>query len=174
MKLFYLLNSEYFVSLGGEGQIPNIHWNNERKCRKFTRLLCYFVVGNQGLLITSLSYSIVCICLGSYDTTNWLLQFSPFTPFNKGTLIGWYSEWFIQFSVGASYSMSMVIITSYFVCCCFYINTFCDHFDELCRLTKNDVEQMHHVNDVQKYRQLYHQINDRLCQAIEIHVTVFE
>lgn len=159
---------------GGEGDISKIHWNNEQKCRNFVRKLCYFIPLNEAVLTLSLLYSIYCVCLGNYDTSKWILQFPLYTPFNKQTVIGWYGEWFIQFTLSFSYATCMSSLTSYFVCCCFYIGTFCDHFDEICRLVKGDADQIQHEKNPRNYQRIYQRLHKRLGLAVDIHVHLLE
>lgn len=169
----YLKISFYFV-IGGDGEIPNIHWNNELKCRKFTRSMTKFIFANETVLTLSVIYSTICVCFGNYDTSNWVLQFAIKTPFDQNTVIGWYLIWFIQYFQSLIYIICMVSITTFFVCCCFYILALCDHFEELCRIIRTDAQQFQwHINSP-NYRKFYQQLNRRFCQAIDLHVTIFE
>lgn len=159
---------------GGDGEIPNIHWKNEQRCRKFTKSMSNFIIANETVLTLSFCYSTVCVCIGNYDTTNWVLQFPMKTPFNKEAVIGWYCIWCIQFIQSFSYAICMVTLTTYFVCCCFYIVTLCDHFQELCRLINKDVDQIQKVKNLPNSQNMYQRISKRLYQAIDLHVTTFE
>lgn len=131
----------------------------------------YFIPANQAVLTASVLYSSICVLFGEYDTSNWILQFPIYTPFNKSTVIGWYCEWFIQFIIGASYASYMSTITSFFVCCCFYIMTLCNHFDALCQLLKNDVQGKNSFGNGHQFHKRIHKI---ISKAIEIHVTTIE
>lgn len=174
VQVKYFERFHFFQNLGGEGAIPNIHWNNELKCRKFTRLMSNFIIANEAVLTLSVIYSTVCVLFGEYDTSNWVLQFPMKTPFDGDTVIGWYFIWCIQFILSLIYSVCMVTVTTFFVCCCFYTASLCDHFEELCRLISSDAEQMKIRKTERKVENVNLKLDKRLCEAVDLHVTIFE
>lgn len=136
--------------------------------------MMYFIPIQQTIIVASFFYSIYCVCIGDYDTSKWILLFNLVVPFNIRTLCGWYMLWFIQVNMSLSYILSMIGITAYFVCSCFYIHSVCAHFVHILNSTKAIAQQM----QVQKHPHAYwldsQNLKGRLSQAIEIHAKIFE
>lgn len=95
-------------------------------------------------------------------------------PFDKTKILGWFMTWFAQFNVGISYSLVLVSITSYFVCCCFYVGTICNHFDYLMESIKKDVECGEGQSNQIKNTKNILKIKKQLSDAINLHVNIFE
>lgn len=151
------------ISLADDDEIYKMYWKNEQKCRKFTKIMTYYVLLHQSIVMACLFYSIYCITVGNLDTSTWVIAFNIVVPFDTQSLFGWYLQWLIQLSMSISYVLSVVSVTSYFVCCCFYIQTICDHFDMLVKsIEQKDGEIGERTQE------------KKIIEAIEIHVKVFE
>lgn len=120
------------------------------------------------MFMANLIAPILCIFGGDCDTTQWNLSFNMAIPFDQTVTWGWILKWFIEFSMGFSYSTSIITITAYFVCCCFYIETLCNHFGSLITSTGNLVESMHNSNVN------LHKLKKQFNEAIRFHFEIFE
>lgn len=151
------------ISDNDDNGIANMYWENEQKCQKFTKWFFYYVFAHQSIVMASLCYSFYCIFVGNRDTSTFVLAFNIVVPFDTRHLFGWYVQWLIQLSMSISYVLSVVSVTSYFVCCCLYVQAICDHFN----LLINSIDQNGEPYDerIQK---------TEMIEAIEIHVKVFE
>lgn len=116
--------------MGSGREVEHLYWTNEQKCRKYTKnMFCYYSLFNESATLVSLCSSVFMVFTGNFDTSKLILPFTFAVPFDTETMWGWYLLWFIQLNVGVSYGKTMISITSYFICCCFYIETICDHFN---------------------------------------------
>lgn len=90
-----------------------------------------FVLYQQSAFVFAFFYSIYCIYEGNLDTSTYYLPLRLATPFNiEQSLFGWYLVWALQFMGGITY-MFAIVVTLHFVCCCFYLEALCNHFDLL-------------------------------------------
>lgn len=151
----------------------HIYWKAEQKCRKILNRFGFFIIFNQVLFITTFFYSIYCFVIKRVDIWELPLSFGMVVPFNTKTNWGWYLLWSIQFGMSFSYVSTMVSITMYFISCCTYIETMCDHFDliidsadELAANGKNE--------DRSKYSKMYKNVNKKLSRSIDIHNRICE
>lgn len=173
-KKIFLCFNVYFP-LGGHDEINEIYRTTEQRCQRFTKLLSYCIFSNQAMYSTALITSICSICVGHYDTEAWELPYNLFIFVNTQTLWGWYLTWFIEFNIGVSYYiMCMVAITSYFVCCCFYIDAMCEHFAYLIRLSRNYIEWCQKESDPENHKKKKQEVRLAVCQSIQIHAKILE
>lgn len=161
-----------FLDNGAE--INELYWKTEQKCRIFTGKFLKFVFINQLMYVASLFFSIYCMIVGNFDTSTWILPFTLWVPFDTTNLPGWYLLLFIQFSMGMSYSMSQVLITAYFVCCCYYIGAICAHFVFVMKTLRADVEKNQNEKDSVAYQERVREIERKLARAVEIHCQAYE
>lgn len=117
----------------------------------------------------ALLYSLYCIIVGNFDTSTWELPFTLWVPFDTTTVHGWYLLWFIQFSMGMSYSSSQTTITSYFVCCSYYIGAICGHFNSLMNQVNKEVESNLMEKNTIAHKKRCFEIKILLAKAIETH-----
>lgn len=90
-----------------------------------------FVLYQQSAFVFAFFYSIYCIYEGNLDTSTYYLPLRLATPFNiEQSLFGWYLVWALQFMGGITY-MFAIVVTLHSVCCCFYLEALCNHFDLL-------------------------------------------
>lgn len=82
--------------------------------------------------------------------------------------------WFVQTNLGISYSLVMVTITSYFVCCCFYIIGICQNIDLLIYSVNQDNEMIRDEKNKWNIAQKYQQMKLKLAEMITLHINVFE
>lgn len=151
-----------------------MYWSIEQKCRKYTKIIACYIILNQSMYTAAIVVSVCSMVNGDFDTSNWLLPWSvPFDTINLSVL-QWYLLWFTQFSFGLAYSSSTLTVTSYFVCGCFYIDGFYQHFKFLIHSISNDLKFYHKAaneNDREKKAQC---IKDKLFKAIDIHTKIYE
>lgn len=164
----------FLYCLEREGGIFDIYWNIEKKCRKYTTIFTFYILWNETSFVASLFYSFYCVWCGNYDTSTWPLPFNILVPFDTTSLWGWYLLWFVQFSMGLSYTGCLTAITSYFMSCCLYICAICDHFDFLCDSIMNDVDRNRIEKDQQKYRVRHQQIEEKIGRMIKVHDKIYE
>lgn len=144
------------------------------KCRKYTKLvLCYFVF-NLPAFVGPLPYSFYSILRGNYDTSAWTLPLDIAVPFDKTTLSGWYFLWFIEMNTDLAYALSFILITSYFVCCCFYIDAICNHFDFLCDSIVADIDRNRVEKDLKLNEERLRQIDIKIGRMIKVHMNMTE
>lgn len=165
--------THFIVSADKDG-IMDLYWRTEQKCRTYSKRGTYYIMFNQLSFVASLLYSLFMIMTNSFDATKLLLPFNMEVPFDTNTLWGWYLFWFFQFNTALAYICTTVPVTVYFMCCCYYIGTICEHFDTLIQSIKQDVEYIHNENNPVKYQKMCLQIQRKFHKSISVHVTAFE
>lgn len=166
--------SNRFIHLDNGDEVHQIYWDIEQKCRNFNDRFVKFVFVNQQMYIAALFYSFYCMIVSNFDTSTWILPFTVWVPFDTTIVIGWYLLWFIQFSMGVAYSASQTTITSYFVCCSYYIGAICDHFNLLMDKVRVEVEENKSEKNPVAYQQRYRRIEEFLSKAVEVHCNAYE
>lgn len=130
------------------------------------------------MLVMSFFYSIYSMLCGDFDTTAWILPMHLVVPFGTDTLWGWYLMLIIQINMSLAYALCVVPITAYFVSCCFYIGTICDHFDRLIQSSSkffkviNENRQCHRTARVSV--KTHEKAKERFCEGINLHIEIFE
>lgn len=114
-----------------QNELAAIYGNVEEKCRQFTTKMLAFVVFQQFPFLIAVAASIYNIHIGNFDTSTYFLPLRVARPFDIDTLPKWYLFNGLQFSFGITYILCVVVVTAYFVCCCFYLQALCDHFNYL-------------------------------------------
>lgn len=121
------------------------------------------------IFLSNFSNAIISIFMGDRNTSEWSLSFTMSIPFvDKTRIVGWLMTSFLEINIAISYSIVMVSITSYFICCCFYIETLCEHFAAL--ISRNEVERTHEKNQQKSSGNPQQQFSD----AVKLHVKIFE
>lgn len=166
------LSQVFFVRIDSKGELFNIYWTIEQKCRKCTKIIAGYPLIL--MFVAAALYSIYCILTGNLDTTTWILPYKLSVPFETRTIHGWYCLWFIETQIGISYSMVMVNISTYFVCCCFYIVGICEHFDYLIHSINQIVESKDGKENASSAEKRVLNMKTTLSKAIIIHNTIFE
>lgn len=99
-------------------------------------------------------------------------------PFDTNTVWGWYLMWFFQFNISICYVSCTITITTYFICCCIYIDAICEHFRYLYDCTMENVEKNRNENENEKNPQECERrrfvINEQMSKVVEIHAKIFE
>lgn len=152
-----------------------IYWTVEQKCRRFTKQMVAFVLFQQASFVFAFFLSIYYIYVGNFDTSTYFLPLRLASPFKIDSLCRWYLFWAYEFIGGITYLGGTVIVSLYFVCCCFYLHALCDHFDHL----------IESVDD--GFRRYRDEANNRtitskssvdarklLCNTINHHNTIYE
>lgn len=110
------------------------------------------------------------MAIGNFDAATWKLMYNLIIPFDKTHIFGWFVHYVAQFNVGLTYSLILVSITSYFVCCCFYVNTICDHFDHMMQSIESNGMHEYESRPQTNWRK----VKQQLSEAINLHVDIFE
>lgn len=149
----------------------SIYWDNERRCRQITKRISYFIALNQSVFVAIFFFSIYCLFSGEFDITAIDLPIKFAVPFETNNTMAWYTLWLIESNIGISYGVSVVAGTSYFVCCCIYIGTICDHF---CKIQSKIKFIESPTRTRGNFQKLHRETKKLLVQAIDIHVNGFE
>lgn len=111
---------------------------------------------------------------GHYDTSSWYLSFKLVFPFDETTLLGWFSAWFIELNIAFTYAICMTGITSYFVCCCLYIVTMCEHFKLITTMTEREINKKKLQTDPHEILTTHILAKNLMIQAINLHNQIIE
>lgn len=103
-------------------------------------MAAFGLIGLSGFLI-AFFYPIYCICVGNFDTSTYYLPLKLAPPFNIDSVHRWYLFWALQVLMNLVYGCGTTVVTAYFVCCCFYLGAYCDHFDYLVTLIDAEFDQ---------------------------------
>lgn len=136
--------------------------------------MSYYLVPQQGMFVVAIFRCCYDIINGSYDTSAWSLPMGVSVPFDTESVFGWFLLLFIQFNISIAYSLIVVFVTTYFMCCCSYLEAICEHFDMLIDMVEKDVERNQEEANPFKYRNRKQQIRTNLCNAIIAHGDVYE
>lgn len=166
-KLIY--NKTYFLT-GHETEAGNIYWNIDQKCKKITKNMEYFIFLNQNIFNAPFVISIYFVIIGNFDTSTWILPLHMVVPFSTDSLFGWYLLWWIQWSMGIFYGLCTVVITAFFVCCCFYIEAICEHFDFIIQSMNADVNP----KSQKKFSNENPNVIQKFIEALKVHETLSE
>lgn len=149
--------------------------STEQKCRKFTKFYLYYICCNQSSFVAALGFAISSICVGNLDTSAWNLPFNLVVPFNTEPLWGWFLHWYFQFTASLSYTLCMIIPTTYFVCLCRYIAAICNHFKLLIDSIRFDVEQIqYNSKNRQNNTDVWQNVHTKLIELVDLHVNAME
>lgn len=151
------ISMHHLFSAFEEPSLAPIYWSVERKCQRLSEQMFAFMFFEQLTFVLALLYSIYCVCCGNLDTSTYYLPLKMTPPFNVDSLIGWYPFWVLEFVCSMSYMFGSVVVTVYFVCCCFYLDAFCDHFNT--HLESIDAEFRKNPNSINARKTLINAIN---------------
>ncbi|XP_055304812.1 odorant receptor 67a-like [Sitodiplosis mosellana] len=177
MKQVKLLQQKLqeIVDEGHTFDVAELYWNTERKCRQYTKTMVYsYVMFIEGLLLTKFVQSIYFVFLANSDPTSIALPYYMVVPFDTTTLCGWYLLWFIQCVMSFNYSMGVISTTSFFLCCCIYIDSIRKHMELIFASLKQNIDQIRQVKKRTAYHKLRRDIQENLHQAIDLHVKVID
>lgn len=163
-----------FFWLVDSDEVNLLYWNTEQKCRKYMLRICLYVILHTLEFSIALVHVFDCIYAGNYDTSTWHLTFKIIFPFDETTVRGWFAAWYLEFSISFAYSVSMTAITAYFVCCCLYIRTMCDHFRWNIELIERHIKLRRVIDNPEKKDENHFEVGKQLAKAIRIHVDIFE
>lgn len=155
-------------------KIHDFYWNSEQRCRKYTTIICKCPVCHQITFFATHAFSIYFLCTGNSNASIVPLAFSMSVPFSTSVYWGWYLLYCVQFSISTAYITTMVLITSYFLSCCFYINAICQHFDHLIHLADIQVEQNQREINSHKLYDFHRSVNQLWKDAIGLHELIYE
>lgn len=157
-----------------EGDVIEIYWKIEQMCQRYTKNMAYYNFIHLTLFLPSLLFAIYNILIGDYDVSTWDLPFNIAVPFDGHVFWGWCLKWFIQINMAFAYAVCLVTATSYFLCCCLYINAICDHFNVLMDTVNEEVKLYREAAHPLELRKFSQKIKDKLVKAVAIHVKVLE
>lgn len=116
--------------------------NAEQRCHRFMQKMGGFLVFHHTPFLIALLYPLYCVCIGNFDTSTYYLPFRIAIPFSIASVFKWYLYYvFIQLATANAYIFCVIPAISYFVCCGFYLDTLCDHFDYLIGLVEAEFDQ---------------------------------
>lgn len=128
----------------------------------------------QFIYLSSLIKSLVRLCMGDLDASQWNLPYNLVVPFDKTIIFNWYLLWFFQCNMGFTYASSMVPVTSYFVCCCLYIRGLCNHFKILMQNTQFDAGEYQNATNPSKRNHFYLSLQNSIFKVVEVQANLFE
>ena len=152
----------------------NIYRKGESKGFKLTKIFFCYGCCQVLTFTTALFRAIFDICNGKTDTSAWKLPTNITLPFDTQSVYGWLLNWFLQINVGIAYSLSIILISTHFACFCFYIVATCKNFDLLIDSLHIDIEQIQQEKNTQKHPKMWQNAKEKLQQAIEMHITIYE
>lgn len=155
-------------------EVLDIYWKTEKKCRKFSKWCGYYVLFHTSAFTIVLMYALKCIASGKYDTSSWYLSFDIILPFDKTKVSGWLCTWCVQFSMAFSYSLGITAVTGYFVCCCNYISTMCEHFQWIVNKIHECIDLNRQEKHPQKSAQNCQNIVKMVNDCVKLHVRIYE
>lgn len=152
----------------------NIYWNAEQKCRKYTKKITSYFFINEAIFMGSPIFSIVSILMGNKDASTWALPMDLSVPFNTSTISGWYTTWFFQFNISLCYVSCIITITTYFVCCCIYINAICEHYQFLYDSVLVSLKRYQEEQIPALKHKMRHEITQQMGSVVSTHAIIFE
>lgn len=164
IEIYDFLFSEY------GHKMYDIYWKNEQKCRKYAKIMAGYPILQQMMYVSAIYVSISSMLADDYDTTAWSLPFQMCVPFNTNKVSGWYLLWFIQWNESLTYAFIMVSTTLYFICCCFYIDTFCHHLAQSFQSIQNDMDDNRNEKNPDKYIAM----KLKLFDVVKFHSNILE
>lgn len=159
---------------GQNTEMYEFYRKTEDKCRTYTKYIVSYIAVHQSTFVTIMSRSLYSIFNGDKDTSNWLLPFHFVVPFDTTLVWGWNLLWFCQMSLSLCYITCMVTMTSYFVCCCFYLEAFRSHFKYLIDEIQAIVKENQIEHNSRKYQQNERVILEKMHDVVAFHVKIFE
>lgn len=172
-KNYFCKQKLFFLCAEDDDELFDIYRETEQKCRKLTKTLIYYLCSQEFVFVFPILFSTYCVCVGNYDTSSWISLFGLDLPF-KQTVWGWYLTWFCQINMSIVFALICFPITSYFICCCFYIDAMCSHFEILINSIDRRIDRMLRQKNQQNYQNLMRKVNDTFYQAIDVHAKIFE
>lgn len=155
-------------------EVQNIYWKCEQKCRKHTLRFGYFVITHTSTFTIGLVYALVCIAFEDYNTASWYLPFFMLVPFDQTRILSWMLMWLFQFNIAMGYALVTTSVTSYFVSCCYYIHSMCDHFKLLINSVTNGIEHMQMEKNRWEIMKIYQQTEIQLRNIVNFHMKIKE
>lgn len=169
-----LKNKLTFVDLDENEAVIDMYWKTEKKARKFSKWCGYYVLFHTSAFTIVLAYALSCLARGRYDTSSWYLSFDIILPFDKTKVSGWFGTWGVQFSMAFSYSLGITAVTGYFVCCCNYIHTMCDHFQWIIHQVRDTVALNRTEKHSEKIERNKQKAINLVDDSIKLHVKIYE
>lgn len=166
----------YFLGIYAEekNETFQIFWNTEQKCRKYTRKITSYFFINEAIFMGAPMYSIFSIIMGNRDATTWALPMDLSVPFDTSTILGWYLTWFFQFNISLCYVSCIITITTYFVCCCFYIGAVCEHYEFLYNNVCASLELYQNEKNSTERQNKRQRIMEKMGEVVATHAKIFE
>lgn len=132
------------------------------------------IVYDQFTYLWNFAYATYCVCMGNYDTSTWPAPMDLSVPFDKSTIIGWYSLTFILMCMDLTYLISLLLGTTHFIACCIYIAAICEHHELVLRSWQENIEQNQREADRQKFEENSAKIREQIKGIVQIHMEIFE
>lgn len=151
-----------------------MYWNAEQQCRRFIYKFGGFVVFHHAPFIIALLFPIYCVCIGNFDTSTYYSPFRMFVPLSVDSVLRWYLFLIFQISVGNAYVSCVIPTISYFVCCGYYLDALCDHFDYLIELVDDEFVQIKGECDCAAIHKRSLNSRKLLSKAVDQHNKIYE
>lgn len=162
------------IHLVEEDIVFDSYWKTEQKCKKYSKVMgTLYVVSVQTMFISSLCYSLYNIIVGNSDTSMWKLPLTIGFPISTESIWGWYFLLVFENLLFFTYVVCLSASMSYFISCCLYIATICNHFKfHMCSVREEIDRCLEDKNP--NYRKKRIKIKKKLNKAIEMHVKAYE
>lgn len=123
--------------------------------------------------VTLFLQSIYNVCSGNFDTSTWTALFVSLSV-GENTVWGWYLSLFATNSMDLAYAVAQAAVATYFMSCCYYINTMCEHLIFMVRSIQSDIELNQQEINLQTRKINYRKIRGKSHESIEFHITIYE
>lgn len=142
-------------------------------CQKHTKILFKYLIGHGITFLFPFLFSIYCVYIGDVDTSTWQLRFQYSLIFNSNNLWNWYFAWVCECMSAMAYASCIVASTTYFICCCLYIEAICEHFKWTINMIREKIDENQNVKIVYELRNPL-KIKKEMNQAVELQTKALE
>lgn len=118
---------------------------------------------------TSLIHSAICMWHGNFDASTYFFEQDVYVPVDRSNIIWFYILVFCELIWLIAYNCMFATLLTYFVGCCSYIETCCEHFRILCRKIGENIDR-----NSKKAVKSMPTFNGDLRDAVFLHVEIFE
>lgn len=157
-----------------EKSLAPIYLTVEQRCRRFTMQMSSFAVFELASIVMALFISFYHIHVGNLDTSTYYLPLHYATPFTIDSVFKWDLFWAIQLLGCVAYLAGTVVVITYFVCCCFYVEALCDHFDLLIETIDDELHPKRRDSNQVDIRSGSSNVRKIFSDAIDHHNKIYE
>lgn len=150
------------------------YWECEQKCHQLMKRFFYYVCVQLLTFTPVLIFVLWDMVQNDFDGNKLNLPFNAIGPFNMDSKLGWLLTYFYQLSECASYTIGMVILSSYFMCCSYYIIAMCNHFHLLIESARFLSQEIQAEKIARNRQRMWLNVKAKLQRVIEMHVDIYE